>query len=62
MDLQTLDAPQEIPGALEPILDDSKITLSLVIPNGETINGNIPITSTAFQKIKTGKEMYYGTY
>ena len=37
MDLQTLDPPQEIPDDLEPILDDNKITLFLVRPNGETV-------------------------
>ena len=40
MDLQMLDAPIEFPEDLEPILDDSKITLSLVLPSGETVEKN----------------------
>ena len=40
MDLQMLDVPIEFPEDLEPILDDSKITLSLVLPSGETVEKN----------------------
>lgn len=40
MSLQTLDAPEEIPDDLEPILDDSEITLTLVLPSGETVEKN----------------------
>jgi hypothetical protein len=40
MDLQTLDEPIEFPEDLEPILDDRKIMLSLVLPSGETVEKN----------------------
>ena len=40
MNLQMLDAPIEFPEDLEPILDDSKITLTLVLPDGETVEKN----------------------
>ena len=40
MNLQMLDAPIEFPEDLEPILDDRKITLSLVLPGGETVEKN----------------------
>ena len=41
MNLQMLDAPIEFPEDLEPILDDRKITLSLVLPTGETVEKNV---------------------
>ena len=40
MNLQMLDAPIEFSEDLEPILDDRKITLSLVLPSGETVEKN----------------------
>lgn len=40
MNLHMLDASIEFPEDLEPILDDRKITLSLVLPSGETVEKN----------------------
>jgi hypothetical protein len=40
MNLQTLDEPIEFSEDFEPILDDSRITLSLVLPSGETVEKN----------------------
>ena len=40
MDLQMLDEPIEFPEDMEPTLDDRKITLSLVLPSGETVEKN----------------------
>jgi hypothetical protein len=40
MNLQMLDEPIEFPEDMEPTLDDRKITLSLVLPSGETVEKN----------------------
>ena len=40
MDLQTLDAPSEFSEVVEPRLGASRITLSLMLPSGETVEKN----------------------